>query len=274
MTRAEKINQILQGRQKMADRTEKTMECVRSVASALDDCAALLEKVIEILEGEQRAKAEQLQRELVRSINEKIPKIHQGVSQLWLRFRRPTFNIGIIGNARQGKSTFLQAITGLTNDEIPADETDHCTGAPSVIINDSKTYADVEFYDERSFLDEMILPFYEKLGLTPRPATFRSFADNPLPALQSTSANYQQLWQKLKDRHENSSAYQNLLRQPVKRIERHEFIDYIAQQKQQKEGESFYIEKIYNWIAVKMVTIHCPFNVPPVVSPSKAWFHL
>ena len=53
------------------------------------------------------------------------------------RFERESLNIATVGKARQGKSTILQAISNLGNEIIPAFDAGDCTGAVSVIHNDS-----------------------------------------------------------------------------------------------------------------------------------------
>lgn len=52
------------------------------------------------------------------------------------RFERNSINVATVGRARQGKSTFLQAVGNLGNDIIPAFDAGDCTGAVSVIHND------------------------------------------------------------------------------------------------------------------------------------------
>ena len=53
------------------------------------------------------------------------------------RFERESLNIATVGKARQGKSTILQAISNLGNEIIPAFDAGDCTGAVSIIHNDS-----------------------------------------------------------------------------------------------------------------------------------------
>lgn len=52
------------------------------------------------------------------------------------RFSRDSLNIATVGMARQGKSTFLQAVSGLSDTVIPAYAAGDCTGAVSIINND------------------------------------------------------------------------------------------------------------------------------------------
>lgn len=54
---------------------------------------------------------------------------------LKLRFNRKAIRIAFIGAERQGKSTFIKTITGLTDKVIPAYSGNSCTGAVSVIHN-------------------------------------------------------------------------------------------------------------------------------------------
>ncbi len=52
------------------------------------------------------------------------------------RFERDSLNIATVGKARQGKSCFLQSVSSLGNDIIPAFDAGDCTGAVSIIHND------------------------------------------------------------------------------------------------------------------------------------------
>lgn len=63
------------------------------------------------------------------------------LERLRKRFSRESIQIAFIGQARQGKSTFLQSITGLSDDTIPTSSGTDCTGAVSIIENST----DVEF---------------------------------------------------------------------------------------------------------------------------------
>ena len=51
------------------------------------------------------------------------------------RFDKDEINIAVVGAARQGKSKFLQSISGLDDYTIPAFVSNDCTGATSVIKN-------------------------------------------------------------------------------------------------------------------------------------------
>lgn len=99
-----------------------------------------------------------------------IQKIDTAIDNLTLlqkRFKRESVRIAFIGFERQGKSTFLQSMTGLPNEVIPAYDGTSCTGAVSVIHNrKTKTpfRAEIEFYTVPEFLNnvkaklEMLIP--------------------------------------------------------------------------------------------------------------------
>lgn len=172
--RSGKISQILANRRPFGEKANKTVEQLRIVSAALAEFVVFVPNMLQRdIPDDSRSKISTVERRIP-ALQANITKQQADLQQLALRFGRGTLNIGIVGNARQGKSTFLQALTGLTSEEIPAAETDHCTGAPSLIINNKETYADLEFFTESGFLQEIIAPFYMQLSLTPLPTSFHA----------------------------------------------------------------------------------------------------
>lgn len=254
-TRTEKIRKILENRRPFAEKANETVKQLGVVSAALAEFMEFLPEVLQReIPTEPRSKIVNLQSRIP-TLQVEISKQKTELQHLGLRLNRSTLNIGIVGNARQGKSTFLQALTGLTNEEIPAAETDHCTGAPSLIINHKETFADIEFFSENSFLKEVITPFYAQLSLTPQPASFSSFVSSPLAkSTRKLSATEDALYEKLKFRYEMAKDYEPYLGKTPERIGKEQIRGYIAQQ--DKNGN-----KIATWLAVKIATIYCPFRV-------------
>lgn len=254
-SRSGKIMEILAKRRPFGDKASQTVEQLRIVSAALAEFVVFLPNMLQRdIPDDCRNKISTLERRIP-ALQANITKLQADLQQLALRFGRGTLNIGIVGNARQGKSTFLQALTGLTSEEIPAAETDHCTGAPSLIINHKETYADVEYFTESSFLQEIIAPFYMQLSLTPLPTSFHAFVSAPLAVPnRKLSATDDALYDKLKYRHAVAKEYQPLLGKPPERIGKDKIRSSIAQQ--DVNGR-----KIATWLAVKMATIYCPFRV-------------
>ena len=51
----------------------------------------------------------------LRELSERVAREQAALDRVLARLRRPTLNIGIVGRARQGKSRFLQSLTGLSS---------------------------------------------------------------------------------------------------------------------------------------------------------------
>lgn len=93
-------------------------------------------------------------------VKHRISKQLDFLENLKKRFDRDAVQIAFIGYERQGKSCFLQSISGLSNKVIPAYSGTSCTGAVSVIHNvDKKFEVHIEFYK----LDEFLQIVNEKL---------------------------------------------------------------------------------------------------------------
>ncbi|MEH2448720.1 MAG: hypothetical protein V7K18_23945 [Nostoc sp.] len=182
------------------------------------------------------------------------------LNSLKSRFSRNNLNIGVVGRARQGKSRLLQSLTGLSTAEIPDGDDQHCTGVRSNVHHNSdvgETYAEVWFHTERSFLDEVIAPYYWQLKLGSHPLTIQEFADIPLPELPKELAEKRQAAAKydhLCRYHQNLHRYRNVLSEPSpRRVPRHEIREYVAQ-------DTLDRRRIYfNYLAVREVKIVCSF---------------
>lgn len=182
------------------------------------------------------------------------------LNSLKSRFSRNTLNIGVVGRARQGKSRLLQSLTGLSTSEIPDGDDQHCTGVRSNVHHNSEvgeTYAEVWFHTERSFLDEVIAPYYEQLRLGSRPRSLQDFADIPLPELPKELAEKRQAAAKydhLCRYHQNLHKYQDALSEPSpRRVSKHEIREYVAQDTVDRRRIYF------NYLAVREVKIVCSF---------------
>ena len=104
----------------------------------------------------------------------------QTLENLKKRFSRDAVQIAFIGYERQGKSCFLQSISGLNNKVIPAYSGTSCTGAVSVIHNvDKDLEVHIEFYDHEAFLkivQEKLQTFFPNKAFTV--SSLNDFAEN------------------------------------------------------------------------------------------------
>lgn len=90
------------------------------------------------------------------SLLEDMNKLKEGYQHLLKRFKREFINIAVVGPARQGKSKFLQAVSGLDSRCIPAFDGDHCTGASSTVENaeNDKVKVWITYKSEKDILTE------------------------------------------------------------------------------------------------------------------------
>lgn len=193
------------------------------------------------------------------SLQSKITAELQALAQLQQRFARQTLNIGVVGRARQGKSRLLQSLTGLSSAEIPDGDRQHCTGVRSTIHHNPSmdVYGEVWFHSERSFLDEVIAPYYEQLRLGAKPITLTEFTSQPLPPLPRELPGYAEpgaMYEHLSRYYTHIDKYRHLLRSPSpRRISRSEIREYVAQDT--PDGQRVF----FNYLAVREVKIVCRF---------------
>ncbi|NET24887.1 hypothetical protein [Okeania sp. SIO1I7] len=181
------------------------------------------------------------------------------ISKLKARFSRHTLNIGVVGRPRQGKSKFLQTLTGLTPNEIPDGSGQHCTGVMSIIYHQpevEETRGKVYSHSEKSLLEEVIKLYYEDLPLGTKPTKLSDFINKGLPALPNNidTAVDQAKYEYLKRYKEHYHEYKNVLElKPIFPITQEKIREYVAQD--DVTGKQVY----YNYLAVKKVEIECEF---------------
>ena len=182
----------------------------------------------------------------------------QNLKKLKKRFSRDTLNIGVIGRARQGKSRLLQSLSGLTADEIPDGDRQHCTGVRSTIRHESTTdaYGEVWFHSRQSFLNDVIAPYYKALGLGQKPLSLDMFAKQPLQPLPKDRNAYAEpgaMYEHLKRYRTYFDKYAHLLGASPQKISRGEIREYVAQDT--PDGQRIF----FNYLAVQEVKIACLF---------------
>ncbi len=158
MARAAQIASIIEKRRPLAKKVEDVETNLRELSSVLHQLEEYRKHLIAKLN---EPSVVGCLREI--SLTESLLSIDselRALAKLKARFLRETLNIGVVGRARQGKSRFLQSLTGLTAAEIPDGNRLHCTGVRSTIHHNPsvETYGEVWFHSERSFFNEVIAP--------------------------------------------------------------------------------------------------------------------
>lgn len=209
----------------------------------------------------------------------KLKKTIEELEHLKARFSREAIRIAFIGRERQGKSTFLKTITGLSNKIIPAYSGNSCTGAVSVIHNsDQPLSVHVEYYTIAEFIAIVQEKLNSFFGLgTYHIGRLEDITNLSIPEHLPSSSSAKQIseFEKFKDSViKHYSEYSHLIG-IGKRIYNNE--DEIAQHVAQYEefltqvegsvwvknenGIDIYQKSYYKYVAVKNVDIYAPFKV-------------
>jgi hypothetical protein len=203
----------------------------------------------------------------IESIDNKIPNVLADLSWLKQRFSRNTINIGVSGRARVGKSTLLQKISGLGEQQIPTGTGLPVTAVRSQIYhNPIQHRAIIEFYDFASFREHVLQPYHKELQLLDKlPKTAQEFHNMQYPqriaelseAIRDNPSKTS-LLKRLNDMHCSFSSYRDLLESPEREkvFELDQLREYVAYPTNEQENLS---QNIRKYLAVKEARIECAF---------------
>lgn len=263
MNKSQEIKSIIAQRQPLAQKLGDIESRLSSLYGLIQNLAQERDRQLEYWSGDAatQAKLKSLDFAQFEQIaTSSLASLHR----LQGRFSRKTLNIGVIGRMGQGKSTLLQSLSGLKNEVIPAMQGKACTAARSTICHQpgNLTAAEIQFHDRESFLTEVIIPYYEKLKLTPAPNSFEAFAHSPIPNLPAgadqTDIN---IYNRLKDDyHTHAQKYQEYLGRGYLTIQDESQIsNYVAS----KYNQDYQLIN-HECLAVKHVKISCPFPLDEI----------
>ena len=165
-TRKEKCNDVKEI-QSFWEKTVKRLEAAKHKCTAAErQQNSLLENLSARLENAERLAQKQA----------------ADIQKIYDRYNRDVICIGVGGAARMGKSTFLQKVTGLTDQQIPTSDKGFTTAGRSLIVNDSKEqYAIADMHSEETFLQNVLVPMCKSVDIEP-PRSLENFAQISLQA--------------------------------------------------------------------------------------------
>lgn len=176
-----------------------------------------------------------------------VAKTFQRISE---RFGRNDICIGIGGAGRMGKSTFLQSVTGLGEDQIPTSDMYYTTAGRSLIVNATKPIAIADMHTEASFLKNVIAPMCDTLEI-PSPGSLAEFQRMEFPEGQTQAAI--DIINRLEDtRRALPTIREELTGEKGRRIQLADLRDYVAYP---DGGQS----KAGKFMAVENIVIYAPF---------------
>lgn len=253
----ESVDKVLKNRQQSVAAIEKRLELLSKLQSGILTLRDIAKESSENIQLQPAA-------ERLDSLSSSLVKIIESAKSVKKRFSRDTINIGVAGGARVGKSTTLQSLTGLTDEQIPSGSGNPVTAVASTISNifdeRESPRAEIDFYTEDEFFENRILSRTSQINALKKIKTLNDFVRMPLEELEAVST----------DGEENSTE-KNVELDRLREIKRYwlSFRDLLGQQRQtvwdfseikkyvkypdpETDTESFYP-------AVKAVNIFCQF---------------
>jgi len=108
-------------------------------------------------------------------IGKSLTEARASLSSVKARLSRTTVNVGVTGRARVGKSTLLQSVSGLTDDQVPTGDNINVTAVRSRLFHASEPRAFLTFHSRTGFLDEVVWPYFTELAVSPAPSSIEAF---------------------------------------------------------------------------------------------------
>ena len=264
--RTTQIAKIIENRKSYAHKIEAEIERLSFFENVVQDLKDYSDELLEQIRDDNiHFQLDQLANIDIPTLLTDIESELKGLDKLKKRFSRDTLNIGVVGKAREGKSTLLRSLSGLSSEEIPTSDRQPCTGVKVIIrhdnvqenVSNAETYGEIWFYTEYSFLNEVIALYYKELSLGKSPATLEEFGKpNSIPELPNhlkNIAEFESKHNKLLEFQKHLKQYRHLLHAPSPRIIcKSDIREYVAQHN--ASGES-----IYNYIAVREARVTCRF---------------
>ncbi|SDT14745.1 hypothetical protein SAMN04489716_2652 [Actinoplanes derwentensis] len=187
-----------------------------------------------------------------------------GLATVRGRLNRSTVNLGVSGRARNGKSTLLQSLSGLDDRQIPTGQGQPVTAVRSRIYHaPDQREARLTMHTVRSFLDEVVAPYHEELGLDPAPATLGDFARfDYRPAEGAGSAAHPKaapMLARLREMQQALDSYRELLTGRQRTVEMAELRSWVSYPAIGAGSDRRYL-------AVRDAVITCPFPIDDVIA--------
>lgn len=184
------------------------------------------------------------------------------------RVNRRSINIGVSGRARNGKSTLLQSLSGLGDEQIPSGTGQPVTAVRSRIYHSgSQREAHLSTHTESSFCEEVLAPYHEALGLDPAPRGIDEFARFDYPAAGAALTDRMEdypvlgpMLARLREMQAGLPSYRPLLTGELIRVELAELRSWVAYPQRNDPAAD------RRYLAVKDATITCEFPISEVIA--------
>jgi hypothetical protein len=197
----------------------------------------------------------------VEELREAMAEAVAALRVLETRFSRETINIGVSGQARVGKSTLLQSVSALDDQQIPTGEGLPVTAVRSRVYHSAELRrATLRMHSFASFRDEVLAPYHEELGLPGLPAgpeEFRAWT-YPEPSDEVDSSERRAMLIRLREMHESFPSYAGELTGRDQVVELDRLRPLVAYPTNDEINAPGVTPRRY--LAVREARIECPFH--------------
>ncbi len=178
---AQRIAAVLDARRRQLPTVERQIE----LWSELDERLAAVDGAVDELSSHPSTAALQENVRIYRQaeLRKGVARSLDALRVLLARLSRPTVNVGVSGQARVGKSTLLQTIAGLSDEQVPTGEGIPVTAVRSRIFHSTvHERATLSLHTFETFREEVLAPYHRALGIGPAPHSLESFRRFAYPA--------------------------------------------------------------------------------------------
>ncbi|MGW3206726.1 hypothetical protein [Streptomyces sp. NPDC001135] len=183
------------------------------------------------------------------------------------RLVRRTVNIGVSGQARNGKSTALQSMSNLGDDQIPTGAGGPVTAVRSRILHSAtRREALLTMHTEASFCELVLAPYATALSIGPLLADLDDLARFDFARHRAELADHEDnsvlgpMLVRLEEMRDGLPSFRRLLTGQTLRVELEELRAWVAYPKENTPDAD------RRYLAVRDAEIHCPFPLPELTS--------
>ena len=177
------------------------------------------------------------------------------------RFARDTVNVGVSGQARVGKSTLLQSVSGLGDDQIPTGQALPVTAVRSRIFHAPELRrATLRLHSFDTFVSDVVAPYHAELDVAGLPATpdeFRRWSYPKPDDAPSDRPSWVTMLNRLRAMQASFPTYEHDLTGGERVVPLEELRPWVAYPTNAQEQAGGLVARRY--LAVRDVRIDCPF---------------
>lgn len=265
MSVTEQIESILLERRRTLPRVQHLIRAARALADAGDRIVDTARSLVD--EDHNEELLAWVREATGQSLSSVYAEAIAALTAVEVRLKRTTVNIGVSGQARVGKSTLLQSISGLGDEQIPTGSGLPVTAVRSRIFHvTQRPEAVLQMHSWTSFREEVLVPYHKALNIREPVRTLSEFSQfNYEARVTQTDDRPSQTatWRKLREIHGALRSFAPHLGEVV--TERHVSIDSLREfVAYPKAADQDRLDAPRSYLAVRDVRIFVPFPRNPV----------